>query len=209
MRILSTPSPIESFLSEPWWAGVQGLLAIVAISAIVLAVIDFLLRLNAAGPNAMTFSTRRSGVVVNGVAQITITVRPMGAHTLYEPEWRVWGFDVDIDELPEMPPILRADDEPVSVTLRVPHEKVRNSWVGVAWVVPRRWSSRAGGSRIELKLGGEYEYWKVYWWYRWPRRAPGRWVRRKAGGERSPLHIPTSDSRTAVTRRGVDRAQGD
>lgn len=184
--------PLETFLAQPWWAGVQGILAILGVLAITVAVIDFIIRQSEAAPRAMAFKTNRSGVVENGHIDITITARPMGPHVLYEPEVRVWGYtERGLNDLnDDLPAVLTASDDPIIINLRVPHEKLSDAWVGVCWVVPKRWVPHAAGSRIQLNLRSDYQRWELYRWYRWPRRISGRWVANREGRAGGPMHIP-------------------
>ncbi|MFC5791921.1 hypothetical protein ACFPPE_18930 [Agromyces tardus] len=114
----------------------------------------------------------------------------MGPHVLYEPQFRVWGYRTF--EVPELPAVLAAGDEPVEIELSVPQDKLQGVWVGVLWVVPKRWVPHAAGSRIRLAPNDEmdYETWQMYLWRWWPRKVPGRWVRLSEGKIRAPLYVP-------------------
>ncbi|MFC9559913.1 hypothetical protein [Agromyces sp. NPDC056965] len=175
------------WLEQPWWAGVQGLLAVVGIVAIIVAVVDFILRHSESAPRAMSFTLDRSGVVENGVTKITVTVRPMGPHLLYEPEIRVWGYTAF--DTPALPPVLSAHDDAVEIEMTVPKDKLAETWIGVVWVVPKRWAPHAAGSRIQVIPNPDYQSWMLYKWRFWPRLLSGRWV---TIGEkkRGLMHIP-------------------
>ncbi|NQX34294.1 hypothetical protein [Herbiconiux sp. VKM Ac-2851] len=163
------------WLEWPGWAGVGGIAAVLALIAVVVAVIDFMLRQRGEPPRAVAFTTGGFAEVVNGKVNILVTARPMGPKVMYETEFRVWG--TPSIGLPEIPPVLQSDDDPVELRIRLDHEKLSDVWIGVAWVDPRSKNSQAGASRINLGEGRAYEYWKPYLWQRWPRKASGRWVR--------------------------------
>lgn len=186
MRIVES-SDLEKFLSEPWWTGVQGVLAIVGLVAIGFAVVDLVRHLNQDTPKAISFSIKRSRVVVNGTTDITVTARPMGPHVLYEPRWLVTGHLPEL--LPELPSSLDVRDDAVTISLDVAREDIATTSVGIAWVVPRRWSSHAAGSRMQIKDDGYYQVWRLYRWRWWPRQKPGRWVNLRNAGKRNPLYI--------------------
>lgn len=184
-------SEILSFLSEPWWAGVQGMLAIAAAAVIGLTVADYIGRLRARPPRAISFTRRQSLTVTeDGRTTVTVAMRPMGPQALYEPKWAVWGLEPhEQPEIPELPPVLSATDGLQTWELEIPADKVGEALAGVLWVVPYRWGSHAAGSRLSLQRGGSYEYWRLYFWRWWPRAAAGRWVKPGSVGPRSPLSI--------------------
>ncbi|UBQ02753.1 hypothetical protein [Curtobacterium sp. TXMA1] len=179
--------------SEPWWAGVQGVCSVIGVLAITIAVADFLIRINHEPPTAMAFGLKREGEYVRDerhpYVTVTLTARPMGAHVLYEPEWRVWGTDAVT--IPELPPVLDVRSDPASITLYLPHDvDLAKVHVGVLWVVPRRFGPYAAGARTTLDADAEYERWLIFRWRYWPRKTNGRWVTTKEAGKRSPMRGP-------------------
>lgn len=178
--------------TEPWWAGVQGICSVLGLIAILIAVADFLVRINDAPFRAMSFGVTRVGERMRDQrapdVEVTVTARPMGEHVLYEPRWVVW--DNGMYDAPELPPVLDVRSDPVSITLHVKHEDLDTVKVGLAWVVPRRFGSFAAASRTTVSPGGIYERWEVYRWRLWPRKTVGRWVRGRDVSKRNPLNGP-------------------
>lgn len=176
------------WLSEPWWAGVQGVASVLGVAAIIVAVVDFLIRMNLEAPDAMSFNVRRSQPV-NGIVEVTVTARPMGPHVLYEPQWRIWGDD-SVHTPPIDPPVLDVRDEPVEMTMRIHHARIESIKVGLVWVVPRRFSSHAAAARRGIAPTGDYERWVLYRWRYWPRKANGYWRKNREAQKRNPLFGP-------------------
>lgn len=178
--------------SAPWWAGVQGVASILGALAISIAVADFLIRMNHEAPRAMSFTVKREGEGIRDdrspFITVTVTARPMGAHVLYEPEWRVWG--IGVPRLPEMSPVLDVRSEPESITVHVPRDDLAKVKVGVAWVVPLRFGPFASASRVTVDRYGIYERWEVYRWRYWPRKANGRWIASRSPKKRNPINGP-------------------
>lgn len=175
-----------------WWAGVQGVTSILGALAISIAVADFMIRANRESPRAMAFSVSRERGWIrdqsNDWLDVTVRTRPMGEHVLYEPRWRVWG--IEHIEIPDMPPVLDVRSDPETLELRVPRDLLPLVWIGVEWVVPRRYGSFAAAARVEVKQNGAYERWEIFRWWRWPRKEAGRWIRGRDISKRSPLQGP-------------------
>jgi hypothetical protein len=181
---------VLKWLSEPWWSGVQGVVSVIGILAIVIAAADFIIRLNADGPDAMSFEVEREGADLRGdreIVTVTVTARPMGDHVLYEPAWRVWGKQMTPAELP---PRLDVMSDPVSLVLYVHRDELKDVRVGMQWVVPRRYHPYAAAARCTVERGGVYERWRPYRWRRWPRHTNGRWVAGKDASPRNLLNRP-------------------
>ncbi len=179
--------------SAPWWAGVQGVSSVIGVLAISIAVADFLIRMNHEPPTAMSFTVEREGERVRDdrrpFVEITVTARPMGAHVLYEPQWRVWGLKNAT--IPELEPVLDVRSQPASITLLAPYgTDLAKIHVGVIWVVPRRFGPFAAGARTTLNREGVYERWRIFRWRYWPRDANGQWVTSKEASRRSPMYGP-------------------
>lgn len=168
---------IEEFLSEGWWAGVQGVFAAVGLLAIVLAVIEFIVYQNDSSAHAIRFVIWRAPDVVDGTREVSVTVQVMGPKVLYQPKWKLYTEPPSSwFESPPLPTTLSVHDEPITIEMTVPAEAVDTTRVAITWVNPKRWSSHAEGSRVELKRGGRMEHWRLYRWRRWPRKHAGRWV---------------------------------
>jgi hypothetical protein len=183
-----------NWLSEPWWAGVQGVASVIGVLAISIAVADFLIRMNHEAPRAMAFTVNREGEHPRDdddsqFITVTVSARSMGAHVLYEPEWRVWGMGTY--NLPEMPPILDVRSEKATLELYVQREDLAKVKVGVVWVVPLRFGPFAAGSRVSVGRNGVYERWEVYRWRYWPRKKTGRWIAGRDASKRNPINAPT------------------
>ncbi|WP_146238523.1 hypothetical protein [Curtobacterium sp. MCPF17_003] len=92
--------------------------------------------------------------------------------------------------IPGIPPVLDARSDPETLELRVPRDLLPSVWIGVEWVVPRRYGSFAAAARVEVKQNGAYERWEISRWWRWPRKEAGRWIRGRDISVRSPLRGP-------------------
>lgn len=178
------------FLSEPWWVGVQGIAALIALTAVIIAVVDFMIRMDDAQPQAMSFTITRKADAE--YTEVTISARPMGAAVLYEPAWVIYGRKIPLGD--NMPPVLTATDEPETLTIRVPSEELPSVWVGITWVETQGRgalsSSYARCSRVSLDATARYQRWVTYRWWRWPRKNVGRWVESKTT-KRSRLLMPS------------------
>lgn len=168
---------MREFLSADWWVGIQGIAAIIALAAVAIAAVDFMLRINTTRVNATGFKVKKSlstAFITNPETMIrcTITARPMGPTIWYEPEWQIFGIDRHLDTEP--PPVMTSRDE-TSITLSIPYGELQSVWVGIAWVEPRMLGSRSRGSRISIEES-RYQRWETYRWYWWPRRKAGRWL---------------------------------
>lgn len=168
---------MREFLSADWWVGVQGIAALIALAAVAIAAIDFMLRINTTRVNATSFHIEKSPSAVfvtdpETMIRCTIFARPMGPTIWYEPEWQIFGTNRHLDADP--PAVMTSRDE-TSITLSIPYGELQSVWVGIAWVEPRMLGSRSRGSRISLE-GSRFQRWETYRWYWWPRRMPGRWV---------------------------------
>ncbi|MFJ3029833.1 hypothetical protein ACIPEQ_13400 [Curtobacterium sp. NPDC087080] len=178
--------------SAPWWAGVQGVASVVGITAIAIAVVDFLIRMNLEAPNAMSITVRRVGanlVDARATVEVTIIARPMGPHVLYEPEWRVWGDDSVTPPWIDSP-VLDVRDEAVEMTMHVHRDRLKDIKVGIEWVVPRRFGSYKAASRRGIAAMSDYERWVVYRWRYWPRKTNGYWRKNREAKKRNPLFGP-------------------
>lgn len=176
--------PVLSFLSQPWWAGVQGVLAFIGVAAIALAVIDFIVRANSAPPDAVAFRASRSPGVVNGHREVGFEIRPMGPIIMYEPELRIDGVERDLGPLPDVPPVFDARSNPIEVELNPTLEELRSGYLTLVWVTPSRRRSRAAGARIRLDGEGTHQRWIRYRW-QLLRKHPGRWVKSREISPRS------------------------
>jgi hypothetical protein len=176
-----------AWLEWPGWSGIGALVGVAALVAVVVAVVDFLLRQRDVAPRAVAFTIDNGGVVTNGWVDILVTARIMGPRVVYEPAARVWG--AAYLDLPRVEAVLDARSERVEIPLRLKADAVDGMWVGLVWVDPRRRRSQAGGSRVHL-MDHRYEYWEPYRWQVWPRRSAGRWKRPRGARGPHPLLIP-------------------
>jgi len=181
---------LGDFLAEPWWAGVQGVVSVIGVAAVVVAVVDFIVRRRHGAPSAVAYGITDSGITENGWRAITITVRAMGPKVLYEPAWITSGFTAFA--LPELPPVMTSTSPEIAYVLRIPTQQLPSAYVGIAWVEPRRYRSFAGGSRMVLMQPRQISWWRAHYWTWWPRRTTGTWVLNRPGGKRSRLSLPTS-----------------
>lgn len=171
---------MREFLTADWWLGVQGIAAVVALTAVAIAAIEFAIRINTTRVNATSFHVEKTPSTVfvtdpKAIIKCTITARPMGPTTWYESQWQVFGISRTIPVEP--PPVMTASDE-TSITLSIPYDELPNVWVGIAWVEPRMLGSRSRGSRVTLE-NSRYQRWETYRWYWWPRKDVGRWIEPK------------------------------
>lgn len=175
----------------PGWAGVQGIASILGLIAIVIAVVDFLLRVEEEAPQALAFHVDRQvdrDDVPDPVYRVIVQARVMGPRTLHEPRWRSWG-GLPQTFLP-MPSVIDARDGWQQCTVYVRQSDLASVQVGLVWVVPRRTASHAGASRVSLQKDGAGERWVVHRWRAWPRRTPGRWKPFLSDPDRKAMNVP-------------------
>lgn len=166
----------EHFLIDPKWAGIQGVVAVLALAAAVIAAIDIAVRANRDQINAMSFETRRHPER-DGYIEFEVDARPMASTVLFEADWKVFGtrrYDAD-----DFPPVMTASDAPVNITLSIPVDELQGVYVAVVHLVPARFGSKKLASRIRLS-DLEYQWWQPYLWYHWPRKSLGRWKSNRA-----------------------------